>query len=180
MTLLPFLPAAQLLAAMPMILRLHGAGRQDYAEWLERFEQTLIETVAVSDIRMAARESHVLVARACVHLLDKYRLIDSPALIALLAERSDDIVLAHRALELCVRLAEAERDAFYLAAVRSHFGAIRTVALKMLLETESASREELAIAALLDVQSSVRYVATNYLQATGFDVRARTSSLMFG
>jgi hypothetical protein len=31
---------------------------------------------------------------------------------------------------------------------------------------------------LLDVQSSVRYVATNYLQATGFDVRAHYQTLL--
>lgn len=178
MKLLPLLPTVQLLAAMPVILRLHSAGRADYAEWLEQFELTLIQTATIDDICEGARGPNIKVARACVHVLDKHRLLDAPALIALISERNDDIVLARRALELCSGLTLELQSAFYRSAARSHFGAIRAISIRMLLNMESEPREELAIAALLEVQPSVRYVAVNYLLATGFDVRMHYQKLL--
>lgn len=163
---------------MPLILRLHSAGRGDYAAWLEQFELALIRTATIDDICVGARESDIKVARACVHVLDKHNLLDAPALIALISDRNDDIVLARRAVELCSRLTSELQSAFYRSAVRSRFGAIRAIAMRKLLNMESEPREELAIAALLEVQPSVRYVAVNYLLAAGLDVRAHYHKLV--
>ncbi|MYM24634.1 hypothetical protein GTP46_18520 [Duganella sp. FT135W] len=92
MTLLPFLPASQLLAAMPMILRWHSAGRADYAGWLEKFELTLIRAGTVC--QPGAR-------------------------------------IARQFLPFCSRL---------------HFGAIRAVALRMLLDMEGDSLSKITSA----------------------------------
>jgi hypothetical protein len=178
MALLPLLPKAQLLAATPQILRLHSAGRADYTKWLEQFELALLQTATIDDLFAGARGLDIKVARACVHILDKHCLLEAPALLALISERNDDIVLAHRALELCAGLTPELQSRFYRSAAQSHFGAIRTIAIRMLLNMESEPRDQLALAALLDTQSSMRYVAVNYLSAVGFDVRAHYHQLL--
>lgn len=177
-TLLPFVPPARLLATMPVILRLHSAGRGDYADWLEQFEHRLIRTVTIEDICLAARGSDIKSARASVHLLHKHKLLETSVLITLILERSDDIVLASRAVELCAALEPELRGAFQRVAARSHFGAVRTLAIRSLLAVEGASEEQLAINALLDVQSSVRHIAINYLLEKGFNVRAYYRNLL--
>ncbi|MTV41762.1 hypothetical protein [Duganella radicis] len=172
MTLLPFVPASQLLAAMPVILRLHSPGRADYAAWLDAFEQSLIQTIAISDICTAAHGPAIKVARAAVYLLDKYGLLETSALITLILERSDDIVLAVRAVNLCACLAPELQEQFYRLAARSHFGAVRTMASRCLLAMAGHPHDEFAITALLDAQSSVRSVAMSYLHERQFDARA--------
>jgi len=127
MTLLPFVPAAQLMATLPVILRLHSAGRGDYSAWLTKFEQTLLQTVAVSDICAAARSTDIMAARAAVHLLDQYGILEPSALIELILQRSDDIVLALRGMALFEQLEPARQQALYDTAAHSHFGAVRTI-----------------------------------------------------
>jgi hypothetical protein len=172
MTLLPFAPVRQLLEALPGILRLHGGGRGDHADWLKGFEFNLIQTIAVNEIIAAAQTAEVKVARACVHLLKKHRLIEPAALIDLVLGRSDDIVLTNEAIQLCTQLPAGQQGAQYRAAARSHFGSVRTVAVRALLERESEPRMTIAVAALMDVQSSVRYAAMAYLKTSDFDVQA--------
>ncbi len=169
-TLLPFVPTPQLMAVLPIILRLRSAGRDDYAEWLEKFEQTLLQMVTVANICEAARSQDIKTARAAVHLLEKYALLDLPALIALILQRSDDIVLALRGAALCEKLALAEQQAVYRLAARSHFGAVRTIAIRALLHLPDVAHLEIAVSALLDPQSSVRSVAVQHLTAAGVDV----------
>lgn len=177
-TLLPVAPAAKVLGVMPVILRLHSAGRGDHTDWLEQFEQSLLQAVTIDDICLTASGSDIKVARASVHLLDKHKLLDTAALITLILKRNDDIVLAQRAVELCARLDRELQDTFYRAAARSHFGAVRTSALRLLLTAEGEAQEQLAISALLDTQSSVRQIAINYLLASGVDVRAHYRGLL--
>lgn len=176
--LLPFVPAPQLMAALPIILRLHSVGRGDYADWLEDFEQTLLQSVTVHDICAAARGSDLQAARAAVHLLDKHALLEPAAVIELILHRSDDIVLALQGAGMCRRLAPAQQETLYRVAAHSHFGAVRTVALRALLSTAGVDRMEIAIAALMDKQSSIRHTAAHYLIAQGFDVAAHYRSLL--
>ncbi|MRW87192.1 hypothetical protein GJ698_24285 [Pseudoduganella sp. FT26W] len=165
--LLPLVPVDELLALAPQVLR---QGRGDYASWLAEFEQLLIRRMSVDELCAAAREAEIKVARAIVSVLDTHRLLAPAALIALILARHDDIVLARRAVELCAKLAPAEQGMAYRAAARSHFGAVRTLALKALLAMPDQARTELATAALEDVQSSARQTAVGYLQANGVDV----------
>lgn len=178
MTLLPFVPASKLLAVMPVVLRLHSPGRRDYADWLINFERAVMRFVTVDDLCTAARGLNMQAARAAVHLLDQHHLLEPPALLALILERNDDIVLAQRALLLCAELPPAQQAACYQAAAQSHFGPVRIVAIRALLAMDSESVKEFAVAALLDVQASVREVAANYLLARGFDVRSHYRSLL--
>jgi hypothetical protein len=176
--LLPFVAAPQLMAALPVILRLHSAGRGDYADWLEEFEQTLLQSVTVDDICTAARGNDLQTARAAVHLLDKHALLEPAAVIELILHRSDDIVLALQGADMCRRLAPAQQEALYRVAAHSHFGAVRTVAMRALLSSPGEGRIEIAISALMDKQSSVRHTAAHYLTAQGFDVAAHYRRLL--
>jgi hypothetical protein len=176
--LLPFVPAPQLMAALPAILRLHSGGRGDYAAWLEEFEHILLQSVTVDDIRAAATGNDLQAARAAVHLLDKHALLEPAAVIELILHRSDDIVLALHGADMCRRLPLAQREALYRVASHSHFGAVRTLAMRALLSTLGDDRLEIAIAALMDKQSSVRHTAAHYLVAQGFDVAAHYRGLL--
>lgn len=176
--LLPFVPAPELMAALPVILRLHGTGRGDYAEWLEAFEQTLLQSVTIDDICAAARGDDLQAARAAVHLLDKHALLEPATLIELILHRSDDIVLALHGADMCRRLPPAQQEAMYRVAAQSHFGAVRTVAMRALLSSPGEGRMEIAIAALMDKQSSVRHTAAHYLTAQGCDVAAHYRGLL--
>jgi HEAT repeat protein len=177
-TLLPFVPAPELLAVLPVILRLHSAGRDDYAEWLEKFEQILLQMVTVGDICEAARSQDIKTARAAVHVLDKYALLDLPTLIALILQRRDDIILALRGVALCEKLTLAEQQAGYRLAACSHFGAVRTVAIRALLHLPNVADQDIAVAALLDPQSSVRSIAVHHLTATGVDVSSHYRNVL--
>lgn len=66
-------------------------------------------------------------------------------------------------------LPEADRHTLYLAALASPFGAVRTVALRMLLAQEPGEADALARSCLLDPQSSVRHLAAFHLKQGGID-----------
>lgn len=169
LALLPAVPATQLMAILPVILRLHSAGRGDYADWLGSFEQTLLRTITMEDVLAAAHDTNLKVTRAAVHLLDKYRLIEPSSLIELMVRRSDDIVLAVRGVEMCGQLAPAAQVRLYRAAAASHFGAVRTIAIDKLLSMRDEAHIDTATAALMDMQSSVRQVAIRHFGTAGFD-----------
>lgn len=173
MTLLPVVPVPQLLATLPSILHLRHAGRADHTEWVERYEQNLIRYAVAQELTEGARSQNIHVARACFHILKKYRLIEQASLIHLFLEYRNDIVVALMAVHLCSELPAEKQRELYLAAMRSHFGAVRTIALRSLLSLEGESaRQEAAILALFDMQSSARAVATAFLRESGFDIRA--------
>jgi hypothetical protein len=181
MTLQPVVPVPQLLATLPSILRLQHAGRADHTEWVERYEQNLIRYATVQELTEGAQSPDIHVARACSHILKKYRLIEPASLIRLFLEYRNDIVVALMAVQLCSELSPEDQRELYLGAMRSHFGAVRTVALRSLLSLEGEfSRQEAAISALLDVQSSARAVAIAFLRESGFDVRTYYRRLLEG
>lgn len=169
--LLPQASATQLAAVLHELLRLHTHGRGDSAAWLTSFEAKLLQKVTLSDLCAVARAADRRAARAAVSLLDRRGLLAPEAIVQLILERGDDIVLAQRAIELCARLAPDQRMPAYRAAATSHFGAVRTIAVSALLSMQSEAHAEVALAALEDVQSSVRQVAISYLLATDFDAR---------
>ncbi|MFS2007542.1 hypothetical protein ACEN9F_28435 [Duganella sp. CT11-25] len=178
MTLLPFVSAPQLLSVLPPILRLHSAGRVNHGEWMKQFELALIQTVAAGELVAAAQGPDVKVARACVQILDRYELLEATALIELILSRNDDIVLANHAAELCARLPREKQGAQYRMAARSHFGSVRTIAIRALLAMEDELRLAIAIDALSDVQASVRSVAMSYLAPLDFDLRAHYRNIL--
>ena len=178
MILLPLASPSQIVSVLPDILRLHGAGRGDYSEWLNQFERALIQTVSAAEFVAAAQGTDINVARACVQILDKHKLIEATALIDLILSRNDDIVLAQHAAELCAVLPPEQQAEWYRAAAMSHFGSVRTTAIRALLTMENESRMEIALDALSDVQSSVRSVAMSYLALLGLDLRAHFRTML--
>jgi hypothetical protein len=170
-TLMPLMPAEHLLALLPQTSRLLVAGRSDHRVWVDEFEASLVRSVDTQDIVNAARGTDVKVARACFDILQKYRLLEKDALVSMMAA-SADIVIAAKAVQLCADTPAETRLAHYLMAARSQFGSIRTIAVRALLAHENnKEKPEIAVAALLDAQSSVRAVAMSFLNAQDFDLR---------
>jgi hypothetical protein len=178
LTLLPFVSASQMLSALPDILQLHSVGRVNHDEWLKQFELILIQTVAPGEFIVAAQGPDVKIARSCVQILNRHELLEATALIDLILNRNDDIVLANHAAELCARLPPEKQGAQYRVAARSHFGSVRTIAIRALLAMEGEARVAIATEALSDVQSSVRSVAMSYLAPLGFDLRAHYRNML--
>ncbi|WGG49389.1 HEAT repeat domain-containing protein [Rugamonas sp. DEMB1] len=177
-TLLPFFPTANLLAVLPAVLKLHSAARCDHAEWLTQFESNFVRVTDVNEIIAAAQGSNIKVARSCVYLLKKYNLLEPTELIELILGRSDDIVLAKQAIELCATLPEDVQGAQYRAAMKSSFGSVRTNALSALLSMESDFRLALVTEALSDAQSSVRSIAMGFLRPLDFNFRAHYRNML--
>jgi hypothetical protein len=134
-TLLPVTNTPQLLETLPSILRLRYVGRTDHSEWVALYEKNLIQCATVQELTEGALGSDVHIARACFDLLKKYQLIDSTALLHLSLTHRNDIVVALMAVNLGTELPSRTKQIF-LVAMRSHFGAVRTVALCSLLALE--------------------------------------------
>lgn len=171
MTVMPFVPPVQLLEVLPEVQHLHAAGRADHARWIESFERYLIQMVDVQEFVTAVQGRNARVARACFHMLEKFQLLEPAALLRITLDAGSDILLALEGVRLIAALPEAEQRAHYLIALKSHFGAVRTIALRALLAQSDAANVDLAMAALLDLQSSVRDAATAFLRSNGFDVQ---------
>lgn len=181
-TLLLAAPRPLLLANLPGMLRLHGGtGRGDSADWLTAFEARLLGVLGIDVIADQARHGDIVTARACIGLLRRYRLLDTPALIELVLGRGDDIVLSLDVVQLIAQLPPGQRHACHALALRSHFGAVRTQALRGLLTQQdqtAEARQAAALRTLADTQSSARYVARDYLAAHGVDVRGHYRQLL--
>jgi hypothetical protein len=129
--------------------------------------------VSADDLIAGARAADIKVARACFAILKHRQLLDPPALFNLMLGSPADIIVAVEAIHLCVGLPADSRREQYLAATRSHFGAVRTIALRGLLGDEGVTnRHELAATALFELQSSVREIAITYLKVADFDLRS--------
>lgn len=169
--LLPQMTVTQLAPLLHALLRLHTHGRGDSAAWLAGFEAKLLQKMTLPDLCALARGSERRTARAAVSLIERHGLLAPAAIVQLIVARRDDVVLAQRAIALCASLTPDQRAAAYHVAASSHFGAVRTVAVRALLSMENQARTQIAQAALEDVQTSVRQTAIAYLLTTGFDVR---------
>ena len=167
----PHASAGQLMAILPLLRQLHNGAREDNAGWLAIVERQLIQQVGGETIRVVAASPDLRIARAAVHLLLDYQLMPLVDLIGLMLKRRDDVVLAHRAVVLCAQLAPEQQELAYRAAARTHFAVVRTMAVRALLAMPIKARMEIAVAALDDLQSSIRSAAAIYLLAAGFDVR---------
>jgi hypothetical protein len=168
-----------LLAILPDVLRTKDTGRGHYAAWVDNFERKLIERVTLVEWTRGL-QGPIKVARACAYVFDKYNLLDTASLAALLIERRDNIILANMAADVCAKLEPAYQLPHLRVLARSHFGSVRTRAIAALLEMESEPREAIAIDALHDVQSSVRYLGKIYLSKCGVDVREHYRGLLQG
>lgn len=178
LVLLPLVSVGQLLSVLPAMWRLHGVGRGDTSEWLSQFELALIQRVSAAGFVAAAQGADINIARACVQLVHKHRLLGPAALIDLILMRNDDIVLANQAAAMCAELPLEARGAHYRAAAASHFGSVRTTAIRALLTMEGEARMAIAMDALNDVQSSVRSAAMAYLAPLGFDLRGHYRNML--
>lgn len=85
----------------------------------------------------------------------------------MLAGKGPDIILALHAVALCARMPSSEHPSLYRAGLLSSFGAVRTIALRALLDLGPDDHAAIARAALADPQSSVRSLAIAHLAATG-------------
>lgn len=177
-TMLPFVPSYQVLSTLPAILLMHSSGRDEYSSWLNEFETALIAAIPIEEFIANAKGKNIRTARACIHLLKKHNLLEAVELFNLILGRNDDIVLANLAMQYCAELPSDEQLLQYKAASRSHFGSVRTIALKKVLEDSGENGHQFATAALDDPQSSVRFVAVSYLCSQGVDVRARYHELL--
>lgn len=172
-SLMPLAPPAALLQILPAVLHLRVKSRNNHEDWLVRFEQELVSLLRVQDFLDGLRGKDVPIARSCFYMLHHHALSE-PAHIAgiALATRSD-AVLATQALQLCRTLAPSLQADLHMTAMFSPFGRIRTSALLALTQQPGmADLRSLTQACLLDVQSSVRYLAIHYLKTQGIDARA--------
>ncbi|PWF45407.1 hypothetical protein C7C56_017850 [Massilia glaciei] len=170
-TLLPFIPASHWMAVLPSIHQLLAAGRTDHSVWLATFEGHLLEWLDTDHLVEGVRCGDAKMARACFHILEQHKLITPPELLALALGSRSDIVLSLQAVRMCARMPQHMQPAAYLTALRSHFGAVRTIALSALLAPQcEANAHDIAMGALFDVQSSVRSLAIAFLLKQEVDV----------
>jgi hypothetical protein len=172
MTMLPFADSPHLLATLVTVSKLQHTGRTDHAEWMHFFHSQLIRILPLAELADAVNGDSIQAGRACFELLDKYALLEPARLVDLGLRNLRDIILAIRAVHLCRSLPQQEQQERFEFASHSHFGAVRTIALRKLLASEAEKKADWAIAALFDSQSSVRDVAITYLKAQRYDLRA--------
>jgi hypothetical protein len=170
LAVMPFVSAQQLLKTLPAIQHLHASGRSDHAHWIGLFEHELIRLVGAVEIVAGARGSDIKVARACFRVLKNYHLLAPAALLSMILEAGNDIVLATEGVHLIAQLPQEQQRPHYLLALRSHFGPVRAIAMRGVLGSQDPTNVELARGALLNTQASVRDAAAAFMRSTGFDL----------
>lgn len=176
--MLPMIAAKHFIALLPAIAHLRHAPRWNHLEWLAQFEREMVKHLSVDDLMAGLKGSEAKVARACFDLLRRLTLIGPGALVEIGLASRNDIVIGVQAVLLIDKLPVEERPDAWRTALESSFGAVRTIALRRLLEqpgepdpAELAELAELAISFLANPQTSVRHAAIAYLLAHQFDVR---------
>lgn len=171
--LMPLAPPAALLQILPAVLHLRGKSRSNHEDWLARFERQLLSLLSVQDFLDGLRGNDVQIARSCFYMLHRHALIEPAHIAGIALATRNDTVLATQALQLCRTLAPSLQADLHMTAMSSPFGRIRTSALLALTQQPgTAELRTLAQACLLDVQSSVRYLAIHYLKTQGIEARA--------
>ncbi len=166
LTLLPLMPAQQVIGLLPAFMKLYSAGRSDHRQWLAVCERDLLKWVPIDDLVAGIESADIKVARACFDVLRRAAMMDTTALILLAFKSRRDIVMTLQAAGLIGTLAPEAQDALYHAALESHFGAVRTFALRALLRQQfGQATREIALSVLRDPQSSVRGAAIAHLLA---------------
>jgi len=170
-TLLPFAEQEELLTFLGYTWRLRQFSRWDHSAWIAANQARLAEQLTVAQLREALRSESLFAVRGSFFLLLERELISLVELLALTIETRSDILMARQAASLAQSLPVQERIAVLQQGMCSHFGVVRTQALRGLLECAS-NADEIARNALLDVQGTVRSSAQFYLNKLGFDLAA--------
>lgn len=171
--LMPLASPSALLQILPAVLQLRDKSRSNHADWLIQFEQQLISLLSVRDFLDGLRGNDAKIARSCFYMLHHHALIEPAHIIRIALATRSDTVLATQAFQLCRAVVPSSQTDLYMAALASPFGRIRSSALLALTRAPGAADlRTLAQACLLDVQSSVRYLAIHYLKTQDIDARA--------
>lgn len=171
MTLLPLMPATAVIATLPEILKLRTASRSDHRTWLAAFIRALHEHLPVQVLMAGLIDDDIHVARVSFEIVQTASMVDKSDLIGLTLTQRRDIVMALWAARMIDSLPPQQHHPHYTAAMQSHFGAVRTVAIRALLSQPfGAVTQQLATGVLLDPQSSVRGAAIAHLLKNSVDV----------
>lgn len=171
MTLLPLMPASAVIAALPEILKLRTASRSDHSQWLADFTRAVHDWLPLQAFMAGLIDDNIHVARASFEFIQHSSLVDKSGLIRLTLTQRRDIVVALWAARMINALPPQEQHVQYTAAMQSHFGAVRTFAIRALLSQPfSTSTRQLATGVLLDPQLSVRETAIGHLIRNCVDV----------
>jgi hypothetical protein len=180
LTLLPLVSHEEALALLPEVHQLEYLKRSDHVAWIEQFECVLVGKIPVAIFVEGLHGASVPLARSCHRILWHFRLIEPAELTRQSLGRLDDILIARMSLQVCASLPEDQQLPLYQTALQSHFGLVRTQALRALLTLGSEeSRLAVAIGALWDVQASIRAVAIHHLRTNGADLRTRYLEVFF-
>lgn len=162
------------LALLPAVHRLENLKRSDHRGWIVQFEKALIGKIPLVLFIGGLEGTSVPLARSCFRIIWHHDLMEARELIRRSLERSDDIVIARLSVQACAGLPQDEQLPAYQAALRSHFGNVRTHALRALMKlSDKESRCAVARDAIWDAQAAVRAVAVFYLRTDGIDMRSR-------
>jgi len=160
-----------LLAFLGYTWRLRHFSRCDHSAWITGVQSDLAQRLTIEQLREALGSDGLFVVRGSFFLLLERELIPRAELLALTIESRSDILMARQAASMALSLPVQERIIVLQAGMRSHFGAVRTVALRGLLEC-APNADEIAREVLLDTQGSVRSSAQYFLRKNAFDLAA--------
>ena len=172
LSVLPSVSNDEALDSLPLVDRLLVATREDHSQFMEQFEAALLEKVGTAPIIDALQSERLALARSCFRVVCKYQLLPLVDLIERTIGSTKDIRTSLAALKLADQLDLRFCIELNKFALRSKFGAVRTVALRMLIGVDESNAIEMAYGALLDPQSSVRSAAIWHLGQCGIDVKS--------
>ncbi|WP_426318938.1 hypothetical protein [Pseudoduganella sp. R-43] len=167
--LLPSAGHEDLLAVVGFTWRLRHFSRLNHSAWISSAQAELARRLTFDQLREALCSRHPMVARGSFFMLLERELIPRVELLTLAVESGKDIVMSRQAAVLALSLLEEDRIAVLRGGMKSHFGVVRTHALRGLLGC-APDAAEIARGALLDPQGSARSLAQYYLRSNGVDL----------
>ncbi len=170
--LLPLCEPEAALSLLPALERLRAARRTDHAAWIGQVEHILAGLLGARRIVDGIGAPDPVIARACYRLAEEQDLGTSTERIGLALSNRADIVLSTRAAGALGTLDDPARTRMARHALRSHFGMVRAIALRALLERDVADGKTLAIDCLADAYGWTRRIAADWLGRHGVDAAA--------
>jgi hypothetical protein len=165
----PFAGHEDLLAVVGFTWRLRHFSRLNHSAWIAGAQAELAGRLTFDQLREALCSRHPMVARGSFFMLLERELIPRVELLTLAVESGKDIVMSRQAAVLALSLPDEDRIAVLRGGLKSHFGVVRTHALRGLLGC-TPDAAEIARGALLDPQGSARAFAQFYLRSNGVDL----------